>query len=112
MNIRSCKAKGRRAALEVKELLLRWADGIFKDGDVLVTPSSVPGKDLTLSPAALSRFPFAIEVKNQEKLNIWSAIEQAESHVDGSEIPVVFFKRNHSEMYVVLKADQFLERFG
>ena len=36
------------------------------------------GEDILLSPAARKLFPFSVECKNQEKLNIWSSLEQAE----------------------------------
>lgn len=46
-----------------------------------------------------------VEVKNQERLNIWSALAQSQrdAEADGNgDIPAVFFKRNRSGWYVAL----------
>lgn len=107
MRTSSAKAKGRRCGQEVKELFLALAPEL-EEGDVLVTPSGVTGPDLHLSPKAKTVYPFAIECKNQESIQIWKALEQSESHVSGDEIPVLFFKRNRSKLYVALSADQFI----
>lgn len=107
MRTSSAKAKGRRCSQEVKELLLASQAELSED-DILVTPSGVTGVDLHLSPKAKSVYPFAIECKNQERIQVWAALEQSESHVGGNEIPVLFFKRNRSKLYVALSADQFI----
>lgn len=104
----SAKAKGRNAAKKVKEILLKGTD--LEDGDILVTPSGVTGDDLTLSPAAIRLYPLAIEVKCQETLRIWQALEQAESHAgDSDREPVLFFKRNRSKLYATVDAEFFAE---
>jgi hypothetical protein len=104
----SAKAKGRRASQEVRDLLLAEASEL-EAGDISVVPSGVTGKDLWLSPAAEKVYPLAIEVKNQESLNIWSALEQAEGHkAKDSEVAVVFFKRNRSKLYACLDATEFV----
>lgn len=111
MNIKSAKAKGRRCAAEVKKLLIKFSD-ILNEGDIVVTPSSVPGPDLHLSPFALRIFPFVIECKNQEKMNIWASLEQCLSHKSSlNQIPVLFFKRNKSDLYVALLAEDFMKNF-
>ena len=38
------------------------------------------GRDIRLSPSAEKVVPFDIECKNTEKINIWSALEQAEKN--------------------------------
>ena len=111
MKTSSAKAKGRRCSQEVKDLLLQ-AGGIA-DQDIIVTPSGVTGPDLLLSLSVNNRFPFVIECKAQEKLNIWKALSQAENHQKCMEHhePVLFFKRNRSKLYVALDADYFLKNF-
>ncbi len=79
----------------------------LEDDDIRVTPSGVTGEDLNLSPEARAIFPIAPEGKNQESLNIWKSLEQAESNA-GEHIPVLFFKRNRSKTYVALEAHVFL----
>jgi hypothetical protein len=104
----SCKSKGRRAAQELQEKLLA-AQPDLTHNDIRVTPSSVTGPDLMMSEAALKKYPYAVEVKNVEKLNVWAAFEQAKSHAVGTDLkPVLFFKRNRSEMLVVLRVEDFL----
>ena len=110
MSAKSCKAKGRAACKEVVELLAKyWPD--HRPGDFEITSSGVTGEDVKLSPAARDRFPFVIEVKNQQALNIWEALKQAQSHRKDREnlYPLLFFKRNHSKLYVALEADDFLK---
>ena len=112
MKTQSAKAKGRRLAISVKEKLLQIATTLSPD-DILITPSSVTGEDLKLSPKARQAFPFVIECKNQEKLNIWSALDQAANHAKGlSYIPVLVFSRNRSKVYIALEFDQFLNLIG
>lgn len=109
MKTSSAKAKGRRACAEVIELLKRFSAVPLGDGDLEITTSSVPGEDIRMSPAARKQFPFAIESKNQEKLQIWSALEQAESYRKEDRIPLLFFRRNRSKLYVALDAEEFFE---
>ena len=66
------------------------------------------GEDILLSPAARRLFPFSVECKNQEKLNIWSALEQREDN-SNNHIPLVVFKRNRSKTYAVLEFDSLLK---
>ena len=82
MQARSAKAKGQRAVKDVQSAILKYFPDLTSD-DVTVTPSGVNGVDLKLSSEAKTKIPFAIEVKNQERLNIWEALKQAESHVTG-----------------------------
>ncbi len=110
MQARSAKAKGQRAAKEVQSAILEHFPDLTTD-DVTVTPSGVNGVDIHLSSKAKAEIPFAIEVKNQERLNIWEALNQAESHVTGQEIPVIAFRRNRSKVYVALEIKDFLKIF-
>jgi hypothetical protein len=108
MKSRSAKAKGRRAVAELRDILLEAAPEL-EAGDLVVNPTSLPGEDLYLSPRARSRFPWAIEVKNVERLNVWDALSQAENHGEKSGgTPALFFKRNRSDFYVALKLRDFL----
>lgn len=108
MKTSSAKAKGRRLAAAVKYALLQRAESLQSD-DIIVTPSGVPGEDLTLSPAARTVYPLNIECKNQEALNIWAALEQAKSNRSGNNKPIVVFSRNRSDINVALKLQDFLD---
>jgi hypothetical protein len=102
---KSAKAKGRSFQKEVA----RWIREFFRmeNSDVVSTAASVPGEDIILSDFAKKQFPFSVECKKQEKLNIWAAIEQAERN-SKERTPIVIFARNHSKTYVTLDFDAFL----
>jgi hypothetical protein len=109
MRTSSAKAKGRRACQEVVDLLLsRFPE--LTELDVRVTPSGCTGVDVQFSQRAQDLLPFAIECKNTESINIWAALSQAESHkAQAGSVPLLFFKRNRSQLYVTLRADSFIE---
>jgi len=103
---RSRKSKGKRLQNTVRDLILEHFSQLEPD-DVVSTLMGDSGTDIKLSPAARKVFPYSVECKNQEKLNIWSALEQAEKNAKEGTNPILFFKRNHSKMYVTLDAEHF-----
>jgi len=107
MRTSSAKAKGRRCAKEAIELMHKYAPSL-KEGDMVATPSGVTGPDIQLSPAAKLEYPFAIECKNQESIQIWKAYEQAKSHEKLEELPLLIFKRNKSKIMVALEFEHLL----
>ena len=60
-----------------------------------------------MARAARQKFPFSVECKNQEKLNVWDAYEQAQANSNGYE-PIVVMKRNHKKPLVVIDAEYFI----
>ena len=106
MKSRSRKNKGVRFQNQIAEMIRRIFK--FKSGDVKPAIMGEKGVDIHLSSYAQTKCPLLIECKNQEKLNIWKAIEQAQNQ-KGNGKWTVFFKRNHSGTYVVLDAEWFLE---
>lgn len=48
------------------------------------------------------------EIKNQEKLNIWSALNQAIRDARPGKTPVVVFSKAFSDNYVALRFDDFI----
>jgi len=107
MKPRSAKNKGKRLQNKVRDLILEKFNQLEPD-DVRSVTMGESGEDILLSPAARKLFPFSTECKNQEKLNIWSSLEQAESN-SGKHIPIVIFKRNRSKTYVALEFEKLLE---
>ena len=95
MKPRSAKNKGKRLQNDVRDLILEKFDTLEPD-DVRSITMGDSGEDILLSPAARKLFPFSVECKNQEKLNIWSSLEQAEGNSKES-TPVLVFKRNRSK---------------
>mgnify|MGYP001187986544 FL=1 len=107
MKPRSAKNKGKRLQNKVRDLILEKFNQLEPD-DVRSVTMGESGEDILLSPAARKLFPFSTECKNQEKLNIWSSLEQAETN-SGNHIPIVIFKRNRSKTYVALEFEKLLE---
>ena len=66
------------------------------------------GEDIKLSPAAQRLIKCSFECKNQERLQIWKSLEQAEENCNDRD-PVLVFKRNHSKTYAVINFDFFLK---
>ena len=107
MKTSSAKAKGRRLQQKVRDLLLETFTELEPD-DIRSTSMGVSGEDLQLSPAARKLIPFAIECKNQEKLNVWDSLKQAEEN-SGDYDTVLIFKRNRSKTYAVINIEKFIE---
>jgi hypothetical protein len=104
----SSKAKGRSAVVRVRDLLQTTFD--LEPDDVFVKATSQGGCDIHMSPHAQAYFPFAIEIKNVEKLALWSALAQATVNAKKKNVPpVVFFKRSHSPLYVAFVAEDLLK---
>jgi len=100
----SAKAKGRRLQQWVRDQILL----IFKDlqeDDVRSNPMGAPGEDLLLSPLARKLFPYSVECKNVEKLNIWGSIDQCTEN-GGANTPMIIFKKNGREPYVAIPFDK------
>ena len=107
MKPRSAKNKGKRLQNKVRDLILEKFNQLEPD-DVRSITMGDSGEDVLLSPAARRLFPFAVECKNQEKLNIWSSLEQTETNA-GKHTPLLIFKRNRSKTYAVLQLDDLME---
>ena len=107
MKTRSAKNKGKRLQNKVRDILLETFDTLEPD-DIRSAVMGDSGEDIQLSPAARKLIPYSIECKNQEKLNLWSALEQAEDNSKDS-TPVLIFKRNRSKTYAVLEIEEFIK---
>ena len=112
MKTSSCKAKGRRLQDDICKRLLEHYKGILEEGDLRVAIMGESGSDIKRSPLATKVFPYAIEAKNQQKISIWAALQQAADNCPEGDKPVVIFKRNRSETYVTLKFDDFIDLLG
>ena len=110
ISVAARKAKGRRLQKQIAECISKITNiPAAKDGDIESRPMGQSGRDVILRGKAKEMFIFhGIECKNRETLNIWQSLAQAEEH--GGK-PIVFFKRNRSETYVAMKADDFFELY-
>lgn len=56
------------------------------------------------------RLPYSIECKNVEKLNVWSAWDQAVENCGEGDTPIVVISRNRSPKLAVVPASWAIER--
>ena len=108
IKIRSRKNKGARLQNKIREMLLEHYSEL-RDGDIKTAIMGESGRDIKLSPAAEDIIPFDVEAKNQEKINIWQSLQQAEDNKKDGRVPLLVFKRNHSKTYAVLELEGLLK---
>ncbi len=95
---RKPRARGNRGELEVVNILKahgypayrNFASGGYGGSDVI----GLPG--------------FAIEVKFQDRLNIWAALEQSREAAAPTETPTVVFRRSRSHWFACLPFEDLL----
>jgi len=109
MKTQSAKAKGRNLQKWVREQLIEKLE--IHPEDIESRSMGAGGEDLIMARSARQKFPFSIECKNVEKLNVWDAYEQAKSNCNGYE-PIVVMKKNHKKPLVVIDAEYFIKNFG
>ena len=106
MKPQSAKAKGRRLQQQFRDLLIEEL-GIHPE-DIESRSMGAGGEDLIMARAARQKFPYSIECKNVEKLNVWEAYKQAEENSKDYE-PVVVMKKNNHKTLVVIDAEHFVK---
>ena len=105
MKTSSAKAKGRRLQQWVAKMLVEHL-GVDEE-DLESRPMGSSGEDIIMGKLTRQKFPYSIECKNQEAVNVWKAYEQAESNCKGYE-PLVVIKRNQHKPLVVVDAEYFV----
>ena len=105
MKTQSAKAKGRNLQKWVVNKLIEEFD--IHPEDIKSCSMGAGGEDVVMARAAREKFPFSVECKNVEKLNVWDAYEQAKANSSGYE-PIVVMKKNHKKPLVVLDAEHFI----
>ena len=105
MRPQSAKAKGRRLQQQFRELLIEKL-GIHPE-DIENRSMGAGGEDLIMARAARTKFPYSVECKNQEKINIWESYKQADMNSKVYE-PVVVLKRNNHKPLVLVDAEYFV----
>lgn len=103
MKTSSAKAKGRR--------LQNWFVSVLHEKlglpDIESRPMGSQGEDIIMGNESRNAFPYSIECKNQEAVNIWKAYDQAVSNCGDYE-PLVVLKRNRSKPLVLVDAEHFV----
>ena len=105
MKAQSAKAKGRRLQQWMRSLLIEKLD--IHPEDLESRSMGASGDDVVMARAAREKFPFSIECKNVEKLNVWAAYEQACANA-GNYTPIVVMKKNNHKPLVVIDAVEFV----
>ena len=106
MKTQSAKAKGRRLQQWFRDLLIEKLD--IHPEDIESRSMGAGSEDLIMARAARQRFPYSIECKNQESINVWKSYEQAQENSKDYE-PVVVLKRNNTIPLVLVDAEYFVK---
>ena len=108
MKTQSAKAKGRKLQQWFTKLLVEVL-GLDKE-DLESRPMGSQGEDIIMGRLSRNQFPYSIECKNQEAVNVWNAYAQAEENCKEYE-PLVVIKRNRSKPLVLVDAEHFVSLF-
>ena len=109
MRPQSAKAKGRLFQQWVRDQLIEERN--IHPEDIESRSMGASGEDLIMARDARQKFPFSIECKNQEKLNVYEAYAQACAN-SGDHEPILFMKKNHKKPLVVVDAEYFIKNYG
>lgn len=106
MRAKSAKAKGRRLQDQVAEDIVQQLG--FPEEAVRGAIMGESGCDIKIAYNLRKEFPYSIECKNRERLNIWEAILQTiENRVQGT-VPILVIKKNRREAWAALPWSDFL----
>ena len=106
MKTQSAKAKGRRLQQWLRDLLIEKLN--IHPEDIESRSMGAGGEDLIMARAAREKFPYSVECKNQEKINLWESYNQAQQNSKNHE-PVVILKRNNSKPLILVDAEYFVK---
>ena len=103
----SAKAKGRALQQWVVDKLIELLG--FDPEDLESRPMGSNGEDVIMGVLSRGQFPYSIECKNQEAVNVWKAYEQAESDANTEfnhkfvvELAVVADKKDQPKRLIVV----------
>lgn len=109
MKTQSAKAKGRRLQQWVRKKLIELL-GVHPE-DIESRSMGAGGEDLVMARAAREKFPYSIECKNQEKLNVWKSYDQALENC-GKYQALLVIKKNNRVPLIVIDATFFIGIHG
>jgi predicted RecB family endonuclease len=103
----SRKAKGREFQQEIRNAIIKELN--LDENDLKSTSMGASGIDIFLAASARDMFPYAIECKRTEKLNINAALAQCEINAKKEGLrPLLVFRRNRGKAWAVVEWDEFL----
>ena len=108
MKPKSAKAKGRILQKWFRELIIQQLG--LDEEDLESRPMGSQGEDIIMGKQSREKFPYSIECKNQESVNVWKAYKQAEENSKNYE-PLVVIKRNRTKPLVLVDAEHFVNLF-
>ncbi len=108
----SAKSKGRSLQKLVCGLLLSKAYNLEPD-DILSRGMGQNGEDVMLSPAARRQFPFWIECKKVEKLNVVNVFnEHYQKYKDKIGFSLLVHSKNRQEPLITMKLTDFINIYA
>lgn len=105
MKASSAKAKGRNLQNWIRNKLIE--EFKIHPDDIKSAVMGESGEDIKMARAARRKFPFSIEAKNVERLNVWEAYEQACEN-SGEHEPILVMKKNRKKPLVVMDFESFM----
>ena len=102
----SAKAKGRKLQQWVVEKLVALLGFDTEDLETRTMGSS--GEDVIMGVQSRKQFPYSIECKNQQAVNVWKAYEQSCANCKDYE-PLVIIKRNNTKPLALVDAEYFIK---
>lgn len=108
MKTSSAKAKGRNLQKwVVAKILATWST--LTSNDVRSTSMGNQGVDIQLSEAAMLKFPWAVECKNQQKLKqVYDMWDQAIENAKPPLHPLLVIKMNNRKPLAVMDFETFM----
>ena len=79
----------------------------FDPEDLESRPMGSNGEDIIMGVQSRKQFPYSIECKNQEAVNVWKAYEQSKENCKDYE-PLVIIKRNRTKPLALVDAEYFM----
>ena len=109
MKTQSAKAKGRRFQQWVRDQLIEQLN--VHPEDIESRSMGAGWEDLIMARDARQKFPFSVECKNQEKLNLWSAWQQTQKNSSDFQ-PLLIVGKNKQRPLAVVDAEHYFELTG
>ena len=106
----SIKNKGRLLQKWVVYQILSRFSALTED-DVTSRSMGAGGEDVLLSPKARSKFPFSIECKNTQRINLYKFYEQAVQNSKDSHEPLLIVKSNGRKPLAVVDCEWFIRKW-
>jgi hypothetical protein len=115
IKVQSAKQKGRKLQQDVcrdigKTIGIPFENGV--DGPIMSRPMGSHGADVILTGEARQKFPYSVECKSSEQLNLMEAMEQAkENQTEGTDWLLVHDRKKFPEPVAILAWSAFLGLF-